>query len=87
MKDKFRKRPRPHPAFGYTDKCRFYTAWTDALYLRVCRLNPEKKDVNKCLAKDRNGAEVSIRIEKDLKDKFINAWKRDIIENIENVKK
>lgn len=25
---------------GYTDKCRFYTAWTGALYLRVFRPNP-----------------------------------------------
>jgi hypothetical protein len=26
--------------FGYTDKCRLYTAWTGPLYFRVFRLNP-----------------------------------------------
>jgi hypothetical protein len=72
--------------FCYTDKCRFYTAWTGALYLRVFRLNPEK-DGNKWLSRDRDGAEVSFRIEKDLKENFINAWKQDISENFENVKK
>jgi hypothetical protein len=72
--------------FGYTDKCRFYTSWTTALYLRVFRLNPEK-DGNKWLPRDRDGTEVSFRMEKDLKEKFLNAWKRDIIENFQNVKK
>jgi hypothetical protein len=72
--------------FGYTDKCRFYTSWTGALYLRVFRLNPEKHE-NKWLPRDRAGAEVSFRMEKDLKEKFINAWKQDIIENFQNVKK
>jgi hypothetical protein len=72
--------------FGYTDKCRFYTAWTGALYLRVFRLNPEKNG-NKWLPRDRDGAEISFRMEKDLKEKFIEAWKRDIIENFQNVKK
>ncbi|CAF1502861.1 unnamed protein product [Rotaria sordida] len=72
--------------FGYTDKCRFYTIWTSVLYLRVFRLNPEKEG-NQWLPRDRDGAEVSFRMEKDLKEKFINAWKRDIIENFQNVKK
>ncbi|CAF0975099.1 unnamed protein product [Didymodactylos carnosus] len=72
--------------FGYTDKCRFYTAWSGALYLRVFRLNPEKGE-KKWLPRDRDGAEASFRVEKDLKEKFINAWKRDINENFQNVKK
>jgi hypothetical protein len=72
--------------FGYTDKCRFYTAWTGPLYLRIFRLNPEK-DGNKWLLRDRDGAEVSFRMEKDLKEIFLNAWKRDISENFINVKK
>ncbi len=72
--------------FGCTDKCRFYTVGTRALYLRVFRLNPEKYG-NKWLPRDRDGAEVSFRIEKDLKEKFINAWRQDIIENFQNVKK
>jgi len=71
--------------FGYTDKCRFYTAWSGALYLRVFRLNPQKYG-NEWLSRDRDGAEVSFRIEKDLKEKFINAWQRDINENFNNVK-
>jgi hypothetical protein len=72
--------------FGYTDQCRFHTAWTGPLYLRVFRLNPEK-DRNKWLPRDRDGAEVSFRLEKDSKEKFINAWKRDIMEHFQNVKK
>ncbi len=72
--------------FGYTDKCRFYTAWTGASYLRVFRLNPEK-DENEWLLRDRDGAEVAFRMEKDLKEKFVNAWKQDIRENFKNVKK
>ncbi|CAF1428786.1 unnamed protein product [Didymodactylos carnosus] len=72
--------------FGYTDKCRFYTAWTGALYLRIYRLNPEKNG-NEWLPRDQDGAEVSFRMEKDLKEKFVDAWKRDIIEHFENVRK
>ncbi|CAF2886278.1 unnamed protein product [Rotaria sp. Silwood2] len=72
--------------FGYTDKCRFYKAVADALYLRVFHLNPEK-DGNKWLPRDRDGAEVSFRIGNGLKQKFIDVWKRDINENFKNVKK
>ncbi|CAF1023456.1 unnamed protein product [Adineta steineri] len=57
-----------------------------ALYLRVFRLNPEKSG-NQWLPRDRNGAEIAFRMEKDLKEKFIDAWKRDIAENFENIKK
>ncbi|UJR38583.1 hypothetical protein I4U23_031247 [Adineta vaga] len=71
--------------FGYKDKCRFYTAWSAPLYLRVFRLNPILKD-GIWLPRDCDGAEISFRIEKDLKDKFLNAWKCDIKENFENVK-
>ncbi|CAF1019675.1 unnamed protein product [Adineta steineri] len=72
--------------FGFTDKCRFYISWIGALYLRVFRLNPEKSG-NQWLPRDRNGAEIAFRMEKDLKEKFIGAWKRDIAENFENIKK
>ncbi|CAF4714444.1 unnamed protein product, partial [Rotaria sp. Silwood2] len=72
--------------FGHTDKCRFYKAVADALYLRVFHLNPEK-DGNKWLPRDRDGAEVSFRIGNGLKQKFIDVWKRDINENFKNVKK
>lgn len=72
--------------FGYTDQCRFYTAWSGALYLRVFHLNP-KKDENKWLPRDRNGVEISFRIEKHLKETFINACQQDMNENFLNVKK
>jgi hypothetical protein len=72
--------------FGYKDQCRFYRTWTCPSYLRVFRLNP-KKYQNQWLSRDRNGAEVSFRIEKIFKDKFINAWKRDMMENFQNIKK
>jgi hypothetical protein len=72
--------------FGYTDKCRFYTGWSGSFYLRVFRLN-SIYDGNEWLPRDRNGAEVIFRIEKELKEKFINVIKRDINENFENVKK
>jgi hypothetical protein len=72
--------------FGYTDKCRFYTIWSGVLYARVFRLNPIKNE-NNWLPRDQNGAYVSFRMEKDLKEKFLNVWKQDILENFENVKK
>ncbi len=71
--------------FGYTDKCRLYTAWTGPLYFRVFRLNPVK-DGAEWLPRDRNGAEVAFRIEKDMKDSFVRAWQKDIEENFANVK-
>jgi hypothetical protein len=72
--------------FGYTDKCRFYTGWSGAFYLRVFRLNPSC-DGNGWLPRDRNGAEVVFRIEKNLKENFCNVINRDIEENFENIKK
>lgn len=70
--------------FGYTDKCRLYTAWTGALYLRVFRLNPVY-DGTQWMPRDQDGAEVAFRIEKDMKEQFINAWEKDIAENFANV--
>ncbi|CAF1471316.1 unnamed protein product [Rotaria sp. Silwood1] len=71
--------------FGYSDKCRFYTTWTRALYLRTFRLNPVY-DGTQWLERDRQGAEVAFRIEKDKKEKFIDAWQKDIRENFINAK-
>ncbi|CAF3706730.1 unnamed protein product [Rotaria socialis] len=71
--------------FGYTDKCRFYTPWTGRLYFRVFRLNPIK-DGNQWLPRDRDGAEVAFRIAPDVKDKFLSAWQKDIVENFTNIK-
>lgn len=71
--------------FGYTDQCRFHTPWSGILYARVFRLNPIKNG-NNWLPRDRNGAYVSFRMEKDLKEVFLNALKQDILENFENVR-
>jgi hypothetical protein len=71
---------------GFKDKCRFHTAWTGPLYLRVFRLNPEKQG-NTWLPRDPHGAHLAFRIEKHFKQNFLNAWKRDIKENFQNVKK
>ncbi|UJR11437.1 hypothetical protein I4U23_015617 [Adineta vaga] len=70
--------------FGYTDQCRVYTAWTGPLYLRIFRLNPVRDNMT-WLPRDRNGAEVAFRIEKNMKDRFIHAWKKDIEENFTNI--
>ena len=70
--------------FDFTDKCRFYTAWSGALFLRIFRLNPEK-NVNEWLSSDWDGGERSFRAEEDLKEKFVNAWKQDISEDFENM--
>ena len=72
--------------FGHTDKCRFYTAGMRALYLRVFRLNPEKHR-DRWLPRDRNGAEVSFRLETEVKEEFVSAWKRDLAENFVKVKR
>ncbi len=61
--------------FGSKDKRRFYTNWTGALYFRVFRLNPKNK-------RDQHGAQASFRLEKDLKEIFVNALNKDIEENI-----
>jgi hypothetical protein len=72
--------------FGYTDKCRVYTAGTSALYLRVFRLNPVY-DGTQWMERDRDGAEVSFGIQKDMKEKFVSVWQQDVSENFVNVKK
>jgi hypothetical protein len=72
--------------FGYTNQCRFYTGWSGSFYLRVFRLNPIYNG-NKWLPRDTNGAEIIFRIEKELKEKFLNIIQRDINENFENIKK
>ena len=70
--------------FGQTDKCRFYTQWTRALYLRIFRLNPVY-DGTQWIGRDKDGAEVAFRIKKDKKQKFIDACNKDIVENFINV--
>ncbi|CAF1003782.1 unnamed protein product [Rotaria sordida] len=72
--------------FGYKDKCRFYTGWSGAFYLRIFHLNPIYNG-HEWLPRDSNGAEVIFRIEKNLKENFLNVIKRDMNENFENVKK
>lgn len=70
--------------FGHTNKCRFYTIWTRALYIRIFRLNPIY-DGTQWVGRDEKGAEVAFRIEKDKKEKFIDAWQKDIAEDFINV--
>jgi hypothetical protein len=72
--------------FGQTDKCRFYTDGTRDLYLRVFRLNPMSNGIQ-WKGRDRDGAEVAFRIEKSLKEKFLDAWQHDVNENFTNVKR
>lgn len=63
--------------FGHTNKCRFYTYWSKNLFFRIFRLNPTYDAVG-WMGRDREGAEVSFRIEKDAKQKFLDAFQRDI---------
>jgi len=55
-------------------------------YFRIFQLNPIKgEDGN--WTKDNGGLEVSFRIPKgERKEKFLEAWKRDVEENFVNVK-
>ncbi|CAF0987770.1 unnamed protein product [Adineta ricciae] len=72
--------------FGYKDQCRFYTPGSIPLYLRIFRLNPKKFE-NAWIPRDRHGAEVSFRLEKNFIEPFLNAWKRDVSENFQNISK
>ncbi|CAM4836641.1 unnamed protein product [Rotaria magnacalcarata] len=71
---------------GHTDKCRFHTEGTTSLFLRVFRLNPIY-DGTQWKTRDREGAEVAFRIEKNMRKKFLDVWQRDIHENFVHVKK
>ncbi|CAF4504575.1 unnamed protein product [Rotaria sp. Silwood2] len=66
--------------FGYTNQCRFYTAWTGPFYLRVFRLNPIQNG-HQWIERDKKGAEVAFLIEKDKKSRLMTAWQCDIDEN------
>lgn len=72
--------------FGQTDRCRFYTAWAGPLYFRVFRLNP-RKNGDSWLPRDRDGAEVAFQIEKEYKDKLVDAIQRDMDEDFSNIQK
>ncbi|CAF3374906.1 unnamed protein product [Rotaria sp. Silwood1] len=72
--------------FGHFDKCRFYTEGTTVLFLRIFRLNPIYNGTQ-WIMRDREGAEIAFKIEKNIKNNFIDAWQRDINENFINVKK
>jgi hypothetical protein len=71
--------------FGYVDKCRFHTDGSAPLFLRVFHLNPIY-DGTDWMPRDREGAEVTFRIENKIKERFINAWQRDVKENFVRVK-
>jgi hypothetical protein len=70
--------------FGHTDKCRFYTE--GARFVRVFRLNP-MYDATGWAGRDCEGAEVVFRIEKSIKQKFLDALQHDVNENFINVKR
>lgn len=65
---------------GYTDKCRFHTDGTADLFLRVFRLNPVYNGTE-WEKRDKEGAEVAFRIEKNLSKKFLDAWQQDLNES------
>lgn len=70
--------------FGYNEQCRFFTTWAGYMYIRIFHLNPKKIE-NSWIARDRNGAEVAFRIEKHLRQDFIDSIERDKEENFMNV--
>jgi hypothetical protein len=72
--------------FGHTNKCRFYTHGTKNLFFRVFRLNP-MYDTTGWVGRDCEGAEVAFRINKSIKQKFVDAFQRDVDENFINVKR
>ena len=71
--------------FGYTDKCRCYVPRTSPLYIRVYHLNPVQ-DGTEWLPRDRDGVEVAFGIDKEMKERFVDAWQNDVAENFANVK-
>ncbi len=72
--------------FGYTDKCRYYTAWAGRLCVRIFPVNPIY-DGTQWITRDRERVEVAFLIEKDIKDKFIKTWQQDLNEDFQKVKK
>ncbi|CAF1679914.1 unnamed protein product, partial [Didymodactylos carnosus] len=58
---------------------------TGPLYFRVFRLNPVR-DGTEWLPRDRDGAEVGFGIEKDVKERFVSAWQKDVAANFAYVK-
>ena len=72
--------------FGHTDQCRFHTDGTTNLFLRIFRLNPSTTDA-RGIERDRDGAEVAFRMEKNLKKQFVDTLQRDFDEKFVSVKK
>lgn len=72
--------------FGMKNQCRFHTNGIFKYYFRIFHLNPVKGE-NGTWIKDNGGAEVSFRIPKGvIKEKLLEAWKKDVQENFVNVK-
>lgn len=71
--------------FGHENKCRFYTIWTRALYIRIFRLNPVYNGTQ-YVGKDEKGAAVAFRIETNKKKNFLAAWQRGIDEDFIHVR-
>jgi hypothetical protein len=70
--------------FGYTEKYRFYTV--GARFVRVFRLNPMYNGTE-WAGRDCEGVEVVFRIEKSIKQKFLDALQQDVNESFINVKR
>ncbi|CAF1088332.1 unnamed protein product [Didymodactylos carnosus] len=69
---------------GMNNQCRLHTLGTYKAYFRIFRLNPVRNE-NGDWTKDIGGAEVAFRIPKDWKNKFLDAWKKDVEENFVNI--
>ncbi|CAF1410464.1 unnamed protein product [Adineta ricciae] len=70
---------------GMINQCRFHTATSFKFYFRIFQLNPIKGKDGRW-TKDNGGAQVAVRIPKgERKDKFLEAWAKDIQENFANV--
>ncbi|UJR38889.1 hypothetical protein I4U23_031557 [Adineta vaga] len=67
------------------NQCRFHTAISFKFYFRIFQLNPIKEKDGRW-TRDNGGAQVAVRIPKgERKENFLEAWKKDIQENVANV--
>jgi hypothetical protein len=72
--------------FGMINQCRFHTAGSYKFYFRIFQSNPVKRN-DGSWTRDNGGVEVTFRIPKgEGKEKFLEAWKKDIEEKFANVK-
>jgi hypothetical protein len=71
--------------FGMINQCRFHTMGSYKFYFRIFQSNPVKRN-DGSWTRDNGGVEVTFRIPKgEGKEKFLEAWKKDIEEKFANV--